>query len=149
MLSAGFDAHIAKPIVPQTFVNQIEELLPLEKRCASNQTAADPLASPRKARLIKELSATFARNVPNLLASLWAAHAAKDFQSLRKAAHMTLGSCIFLNEPRLIEDLRRLERSIGGNEPRDLQPLLQEIDREVLSVTRRIGETTGAEELIR
>lgn len=52
ILAAGFDGYLAKPIVPETFVKEVEAFLPAEKRTpgipASVATPSTAAASPRK-----------------------------------------------------------------------------------------------------
>ena len=43
VLAAGFDAYIAKPIVPETFVRQIEAFLPVAQRTGATPTAGGAL----------------------------------------------------------------------------------------------------------
>jgi two-component system cell cycle response regulator len=43
--SAGFDAYLSKPINPETFVREVENLLPLELRSTTSPTAAQPTAA--------------------------------------------------------------------------------------------------------
>jgi two-component system, cell cycle response regulator len=59
ILAAGFDGYVAKPIAPETFVDELEKFLPVEKRVARDTIATPALnlpaatpdkPSPRKSR---------------------------------------------------------------------------------------------------
>ena len=46
MLAAGFDGYLSKPIEPETFVRQIEALLPAELRATAPRAASADVAQP-------------------------------------------------------------------------------------------------------
>jgi len=144
--AAGFDGYIGKPFMPETFVSQVEEFLPAEMRSGgqmqstiTESTSNSPsTAVEARARFFRELADAFAENIPSLLADLRAASAEKNFKSLRSMAHKTLGSCIFLKEPELIEALRQLEKTIDANNVVRIEPQLQEVEKQARVVEKKL-----------
>jgi two-component system, cell cycle response regulator DivK len=128
MIAVGFSGCVAKPFIAETFVSQIEAYLPATLAAAKPRPAESKPKSDAKTRLIRELAEKFFESLPTLLADLHAAYDKADFKSLRAMTHRMLGSCIFLNDPALVESLRQAEQMIDTRQTAALKPMLEEVD---------------------
>jgi two-component system cell cycle response regulator len=62
VLAAGFDGYLSKPISPETFVKQIENFLPVEKRSGQTPTTFQAAPAPVSSRQSKRITILFAGN---------------------------------------------------------------------------------------
>jgi two-component system, cell cycle response regulator DivK len=129
IMAAGFDGYIAKPYVPETFVSQVEAYLPSQRPSQEEPPAKAKPKNDSKSKFIREMAEAFVATLPTLLASLHDVFEKGDFKSLRVMVHKMLGSCIFLDNPQLVESLRRLEKTIDANQTAGIKPMLEEVDR--------------------
>lgn len=58
MIAAGFDGYIAKPIVPETFITQVEAFLPIEQHSAAAPAMTDSTAGKHVAEEKADLVST-------------------------------------------------------------------------------------------
>jgi len=140
MMAAGFDGYIAKPYVPETFVSQVEGYLPsIPASKDQPDSAKTKTKSSSKSKFILEMAAAFVATIPASLASLHDVHEKGDFKAVRNLAHKMLGSCIFLDNPELVDSLRRLEKTIDAKQTDNIKSTLDEVDR--LARKAEIGAT--------
>ncbi|MGA3067206.1 MAG: response regulator [Tepidisphaeraceae bacterium] len=130
LLGDGFDGYLAKPLVPESVVSQIEAFLP-GAGTGKPAAAAEPARS-NKERFFAEMAAGFAEKLPGNLERLRCLAAAGDLGGLKKTAHKVLGSCLFLKDKRLIEGLRRLEKLAEAGDEGRIETALREVEEAAL-----------------
>jgi two-component system cell cycle response regulator len=64
VLAAGFDGYLSKPIFPKTFVKQIENFLPVEKRSGQTPTTFQAASAPVSSKQSKQVAILVAGDSP-------------------------------------------------------------------------------------
>jgi CheY-like chemotaxis protein len=158
--AAGMDGYIAKPIQPQDLRDAIENL-------RQSSTPADKVTTPRRPgqetidtaaalarvggdlELLKEMTALFLTELPQLLTDIRKAVTAGDPQAIERAAHKLKGCVSNFNARPAFEAALKLETLGRNGSLQNAMPLYADLEVEMKHLELEMATLGGTELLPR
>jgi len=149
LLDLGFDYFLGKPIDEAAFralldgqpqrrpLDDEDEIGPLKPDCSLDYTRSLALSAGNES-LLTQILEILKRDIPEQRQQLKTVFAEQDLDRLGALAHKLQGVTCYASLPRLRRIVVALQQQLGDGSPASLEPLMRQLDKELLVVAEEV-----------